>query len=43
MGTLLILRETRQDIIGEGGRGLRWLATPPPQEGSENTCRPFML
>ena len=29
MGTLLILGETRQDIIGEGGRGLRWLANPP--------------
>ena len=33
MGTLLILRETRQDIIGEGRRGLRWLATPPPRRG----------
>ena len=32
MGTLQILRETRQDIIGEGGRGLRWLENPPGGE-----------
>ena len=42
MGTLQILRETRQDIIGEGGKGAA-MASKTPQEGSENTFRPFML